>query len=217
MRSLLPLLCYLSSAYALKVARVELDAAPATPDLRRPHLVAQAPAEPAPTTAGSIVAGTYTGVMQFTFAATCATIIFAPVGLPLAIGISHALVGFVITQMLVAKTTGVKGGVALAVPSFEVLPFLAKFAVIVAGANAPAGEALATVLAGSILATALGAALLAAASELPVDAIDRLLPPPLQAGLFASIGWSLYCLSFDTLGLSATPSSLCTRQVYIYT
>ena len=78
--------------------------------------------------------GTYTGVMQFTFAAACASIIFAPVGLPLAIGIQHGLVGFVVTQAVVARTTSVRGGVALAVPSFEVLPFLARFAVIAAGA-----------------------------------------------------------------------------------
>ncbi|EOD18866.1 hypothetical protein EMIHUDRAFT_209492 [Emiliania huxleyi CCMP1516] len=124
---------------------------------------------------GSVVAGTYTGVMQFTFAAACASIIFAPVGLPLAIGIQHGLVGFVVTQAVVARTTSVRGGVALAVPSFEVLPFLARFAA-------------------------------------PVDNIDRLLPPPLQAGLFAAIGWSLYLLSFDVLGLGAGAGALLTLQ-----
>ena len=185
---------------------------------RCPQLAAQA-AEPAPTKMGSVVAGTYTGVMQFTFAAACASIILAPVGLPLTIGIQHCLVGFVVTQTVVAKTTSVKGGVALAVPSFEVLPFLAKFATIVAasvGANAPAGAVLATVLAGSILTNILAAALLAAASELPVDKIDRLLPPPLQAGLFAAIGWSLYLLSFDTLGLSFTASALFTQSARLW-
>ena len=108
------------------------------------ELVAQAP-----TRAGSIAAGAYTGVMQFTFAAACASIIFAPVGLPLAIGIQHCLLGFVITQTVVAKTTGVKGGVTLAVPSFEMLPFLANFAMVVggaAGAGAAPGVVLATVL-----------------------------------------------------------------------
>jgi len=164
---------------------------------------------------GSVVAGTYTGVMQFTFAAACASIIFAPVGLPLAIGIQHGLVGFVVTQAVVARTTSVRGGVALAVPSFEVLPFLARFAVIAAGAvgaGAGPGVLLATVLAGSIVANLLAAALLALASEAPVDNIDRLLPPPLQAGLFAAIGWSLYLLSFDVLGLGAGAGALLTLQ-----
>jgi len=71
---------------------------------------------------------------------------------------------------------------------------------------------LATVLAGSIVANLLAAALLALASEAPVDNIDRLLPPPLQAGLFAAIGWSLYLLSFDVLGLGAGAGALLTLQ-----
>ena len=58
----------------------------------------------------------------------------------------------------------------------------------------------------------LAAALLALASEAPVDNIDRLLPPPLQAGLFAAIGWSLYLLSFDVLGLGAGAGALLTLQ-----
>ena len=56
-------------------------------------------------------------------------------------------------------------------PSFEVVPFLAKFAAIVAGAagaSAAPGAVLATVLAGSILANFLAAALLAVAAELRV-------------------------------------------------
>lgn len=209
-------LLWLSSACALQLQPLlkpprAADAARS----RRPQPIAQATAEPAPTLTGSLVAGTYTGVMQFTFAAACASIIFAPVGLPLSIGIQHCLFGFVVTQAIVAKTTTVRGGVALAVPSFEVLPFLAKFAVIVAGAvgtGAGPGVVLATVLAGSILANALAAVLLTVASELPVDNIDSLLPPPLQAGLFAAIGWSLYLLSFDTLGLGFTASALFTAQ-----
>ena len=231
-RALLPLLPCLASAYALQLPVLRPLVAEAK-SARRPHLVAQAP-EPAatttgsidagsstgvvqlaPTTTGSIVAGTYTGVMQFTFAATCASIIFVPAGLPLSIGIQHVLVGFVITQVVVAKTTSVEGGVALAVPSFEVLPFIAKFAMIVAGAvgaSAAPGVVLATVLAGSILTNLIAAVLLAVASELPVDDVDSLLPPPLQAGLFAAIGWSLYLLSFDTLGLSFTARELFTRQ-----
>jgi len=223
---LLPLLFLSSSAHALQLSAI-LSPRVAAPRACTPWLSSrarlrraraapvQATAEPAPTRMGSVVAGTYTGVMQFTFAAACASIIFAPVGLPLAIGIQHGLVGFVVTQAVVARTTSVRGGVALAVPSFEVLPFLARFAVIVAGAvgaGAGPGVLLATVLAGSIVANLLAAALLALASEAPVDNIDRLLPPPLQAGLFAAIGWSLYLLSFDVLGLGAGAGALLTLQ-----
>ena len=49
---------------------------------------------PAATRAGSLVAGAYSGLMQFTFAAACASIIFGPVGLPLTIGIQHCLLAF---------------------------------------------------------------------------------------------------------------------------
>ena len=189
-RALLPLLLpCLASAYALHLPVNRPHFAEAKTG-RRPHLVAQA-SEPVPTTAesiaavtstgvaqlaptmtGSIVAGTFTGIMQFTFAAACASIIFVPVGLPLTIGIQHALVGFVITQAVVAKTTSVKGGVVLLSPSFEVLPFLTKFAMVVAGAvgtSAAPGVVLATVLAGSVLCNLISAVLLAVASELPVE------------------------------------------------
>ena len=216
-RMLICLLC-VSSACALQLTPVikpstmqQLSTGRQQPAL---VLAAQA-AEPAPTRTGSIVAGTYTGLMQFTFAAACASIIFAPVGASLSIGIQHALLGFVITQTIVAKTTSVAGGVALAVPSFEVLPFLSKFAVIVAGAvgaGAGPGVVLATILAGSILSNLLGAVLLAGASTLPVENIDSLLPPPLQAGLFAAIGWGVYQLAFDTLGVGFSAATLFTRQ-----
>jgi SulP family sulfate permease len=150
--------------------------------------------------------------MQITFAAACASIIFGPVGLPLTIGIQHALFGFVVMQTITTYLTRVPGGVVLTTPSFEVLPFLAKFAVIVSGAlggaAATPGAVLATVLAGSILANLLGAVFLALVSQAPVENVDKLLPPPLQAGLFAAIGWSLYALSYDTLGLRFPSKSL---------
>ena len=140
---------------------------------------------------------------------------FVPVGLPVSIGIQHCLIGYFIMQAVVAKTNSLKEGVVLLSPSFEVLPFLSKFAMIVAGAvgtSAAPGAVLATVLAGSVLCNLMSAALLAMASELPVDDINSLLPPPLQAGLFAAIGWSLYLLAFDTLGLSFTARALFTRS-----
>ena len=141
------------------------------------------------TRAGSLIAGTYSGVMQFTFAAACASIVFGPVGLPIAIGIQHALVGFVIMQLIVTRLTSVRGGGGiLAVPSFEVLPFLSRFAVFIAGAlggaagaAAAPGSLLATVLVGSVMVNAMAAVLLAVASRAPVDRIDQLLPPALQA------------------------------------
>jgi len=156
--------------------------------------------------------------LQFTFAAACASIIFAPVGLPLAIGIQHCLVGFVVSQAVVAFTNRVPSGVSLAVPSFECLPFLARFAVIVVGAvgngvdGGGTNAVLATVLAGSVLTNVLASLLLAISSTLPVDDIDRLLPPPVQAGLFAAIGWGVYLLAFDTLGVTFSPASLLTKS-----
>lgn len=169
--------------------------------------------EPAPSLAGSLVAGGYTGLMQFTFSAACAAVIFGPVDLPLAIGVQHCLIGFVLMQSVVSRTTKVPAGVVLAVPSFEVLPFLARFAVIAAGAigttGAP-GALLATVLAGSVLVCVLSSILLAIASLFPVDEISTLLPPPLQAGLFSAIGVGLYLLSFDVLSLQVASSALFT-------
>lgn len=166
-------------------------------------------AEPKATPTGSIVAGTYSGLMQFTFAAACASIIFGPVGLPLTIGIQHALLAFVAMQVIVTATTSVPGGSVLAVPSFEVLPFLARFALIcstaIGAGGLASGALLATVLAGSMLVTLCASVLLFFASEAPLDKIDQLLPPPLQCGLFAAIGWSLYLLSYDTLGLAVAP------------
>lgn len=177
----------------------------------KPTLVASSE-QPATPLAGRLLASGYTGLMEFTFAAACAAVIFGPVGLPLSIGIIHVLFGFVIMQTVVSRTTGVSSGVALAVPSFEVLPFLAKFALIVSRTVGKANpqSALATILVGSILVNVLSSVLLTVASMLPVDNISTLLPPPLQAGLFAAIGWSLYLLSFDTLGLGFAASSLFT-------
>ena len=37
--------------------------------------------------------------------------------------------------------------------------------------------------------------------DLTDGSVSKLLPPPMQAGLFASIGWGLYALSYETLGV----------------
>ena len=41
-----------------------------------------------------------------------------------------------------------------------------------------------------------------------MENVDKLIPPALQAGLFAAIGWSLYLLAYETLGLSFSPAAL---------
>ena len=171
---------------------------------KRTALLAQAEqqAEPA-NRVTDIAAGTYSGLVAgFLNCAAVASIVFAPVGLPLSIAVQHALVGFVVTQLVVTKLTGV--GALLAVPSFEALPFMARYAVLVSNALGPdqMPSVLATVLAGSLAMSLLASAMLAAVSASPVDEVEKLLPPALQAGLFAAIGWSLYLLSYDTLGLS---------------
>ena len=79
-----------------------------------------------------------------------ASIVFEPIGLPLSIAVQHALTGFVITQLVVTKLTGV--GALLTVPSFEALPFMARYAVLVSNALGPdqMPSILATVLAGCL-------------------------------------------------------------------
>ena len=134
-------------------------------------------------------------------AAAFTSIVFGPVGLPLTIGLQHALVGFVVMQTVVTRLTG--AGFALAPTSYEVMPFLAKFAAVAAAAGVGGASLLATVLAGSLVVGLLGAALVALSAEAPVDDVEKLLlPPALQAGLFAAIGWSIFLLAFDSLGLS---------------
>ena len=119
---------------------------------KRTALLAQAEqqAEPA-NRVTDIAAGTYSGLVAgFLNCAAVASIVFAPVGLPLSIAVQHALVGFVVTQLVVTKLTGV--GALLAVPSFEALPFMARYAVLVSNALGPdqMPSVLATVLAGSL-------------------------------------------------------------------
>ena len=208
-RSLLAVLVLLHATYAhrppqpsLSPPRSSLKAAGTEEATKRTALLAQA--EPAAPTnrVTDIAAGTYSGLVAgFLNCAAVASIVFAPVGLPLSIAVQHALVGFVVTQLVVTKLTGV--GALLAVPSFEALPFMARYAVLVSNALGPdqMPSVLATLLAGSLAVSLLASAMLAAVSASPVDEVEKLLPPALQAGLFAAIGWSLYLLSYDTLGL----------------
>ena len=174
----------------------------ARPTIRTRSTAPLLAAEPvsADSTAGNIAAGAYSGVATVIDAAAFTSIVFGPVGLPLTIGLQHALVGFVVMQTVVTRLTG--AGFALAPTSYEVMPFLAKFAAVAAAAGVGGASLLATVLAGSLVVGLLGAALVALSAEAPVDDVEKLLPPALQAGLFAAIGWSIFLLAFDSLGLS---------------
>ena len=63
-----------------------------------------------------IAAGCYSGVVAgFLNCVVVASIVFAPVGLPQMIGVQHALVGFVVTQLIVTRLTGVSA--LITVPS----------------------------------------------------------------------------------------------------
>ena len=118
---------------------------------KRTALLAQAkPAAPA-NRVTDIAAGTYSGLVAgFLNCVVVASIVFEPIGLPLSIAVQHALTGFVITQLVVTKLTGV--GALLTVPSFEALPFMARYAVLVSNALGPdqMPSVLATVLAGCL-------------------------------------------------------------------
>lgn len=154
----------------------------------------------------SLAAGLYTGLATFLDAAAFSTVVFAPANLPFDVGIQHALVGFVLMQLTVCMFSSA-GNIVTPV-SYEVMPFLARLTGIVAAQGAAGRHAiLPTVLAGSILisaASAISCALLAKLLPRDFD-VEKLLPPSLQAGLFAAIGWGLYTLSFETLGFEGMP------------
>lgn len=182
---------------------------PPAPQLRgmeRPRTTLRAPLLTATTApandnvGGNLAAGIYSGLATVIDCAAFTSIVFAPVGLPLTVGLQHALMGFAAMQIVATRFSGL--GFILAPTSYEVMPFLAQFASVAAAAGASGASLLATVLAGSVLVGLLGAVLVAATAEAPVDKVEELLPPALQAGLFGAIGWSLYLLAFDSLGLS---------------
>lgn len=159
--------------------------------------------------AAAVVSGVYSGLSCFLDAAAFSTVVFLPAALPLDIGIQHALLGFVLMQGVMCAVS--PAGKILTPVSYEVMPFLAKFASIAKKAlpaAAPAGALLTTVLAGSMLVNAVAAAACALLSLLPIGgSIEKLLPPALQAGLFSAIGWGLYSLSFETLMIDGFPFS----------
>jgi len=61
----------------------------------------------------AIAAGAYSGLQAFIDAAMFATVVFAPAGLPLDVGIQHALLGSVITQTAVTYLGTVLSTLAL--------------------------------------------------------------------------------------------------------
>ena len=161
----------------------------------------------------ALPSGIYSGLQAFLDAAAFATIVFGPASLPLDVGIQHALVGFVLMQLVVTRLGASR--VLLTPVSYEVIPFLARFASAASRAiaqspgSAPQPDAaLATVLAGSVLVSLTASVLFALVSMFAsrsngVEAmIGKLLPPPLQAGIFATIGWGLFELTFESLGMS---------------
>lgn len=153
----------------------------------------------------ALTAGVYTGLSVFLDAAAFATVVFAPAGLPLDVGIQHALVGFVLMQATVSLLSD---GTIIAPVSYEVMPFLGRFARTAAKAmtGAPQSAVLSTILAGSMAISAAAGAALLLLSRLPLSGVvERLLPPALQAGLFSAIGWGLYTTSFETLHLEGLP------------
>ena len=146
----------------------------------------------------SIAAGVYTGLSMFLDAAAFATVVFAPAGLPLDVGIQHALLGFVLMQS-VGSFFSASGKIITPI-SYEVMPFLARFASI-ASKTVSSDALLPTVFAGSMLVSFAAALLCGFLSLLPIGGgVEKLLPPTLQAGLFAAMGWGLYTLSYETLG-----------------
>ena len=159
----------------------------------------------------SVAAGAYSGLAVVLDCAAAASIIFAPVGLPVSVGLQHALIGFVLMQFVVSKLSGVRS--MLAPTGYEPLPFLARFAMLASQALGPNAGAplLATVLAASVFVQVVAAVLVALASEAPLADVEKLLPPPLQAGLFAAIGWAVYLLAFDTLGIGLDAASLLSK------
>lgn len=170
-----------------------------------PLLASAPPAEEEVNVGSNLAAGVFSGLVTVIDCAAFTSIVFGPVGLPLTVGLQHGLIGFALMQTVVTRLAGVK--YVLAPTSYEVMPFLAKFAALAAAAGATGGSLLATMLAASVLIGLLGSVLVALSAELPVDDVEKLLPPALQAGLFAAIGWSIYLLAFDALGVAFSLSS----------
>ena len=97
----------------------------------------------------ALPSGLYSGLSVFLDAAAFATVCFLPAGLPIDVGIQHALIGFVLMQSWGCAVSPT--GTIVTPVSYEVMPFLAKFAVSASKAMpasaAADGSLLSTVLA----------------------------------------------------------------------
>merc|ERR1719217_1941454 len=88
---------------------------------RTPLLTASSSSSSAPMSAGgNIAAGMYSGLATVLDCAAFTSIVFAPLGMPLTIGLQHGLVGFVLMQAVVTRLSGL--GFVLAPTSYEVIP-----------------------------------------------------------------------------------------------
>lgn len=144
-------------------------------------------------------AGVFTGLQCFIDSIMYASNVFA--GSPdLAIAIQSSLVGYALMQLFVTYFSGVR--VLIAPVSYEVIPFLVSLSAIVRAA-VPAAALTPTMLAASCVVNGLAALLLGLLSFLPISAafMAKLLPPVLQSGVMATVGWGIYTLAFDSLSV----------------
>ena len=155
-------------------------------------------------------AGVFTGLQCFIDSIMYASNVFA--GSPdLAIAIQSSLVGYALMQLFVTYFSGVR--VLIAPVSYEVIPFLVSLSAIVRAA-VPAAALTPTMLAASCVVNGLAALLLGLLSFLPISAsfMAKLLPPVLQSGVMATVGWGIYTLAFDSLSVpgpnEAIPAAL---------
>jgi len=153
--------------------------------------------------ATAIAAGAFTGLQAF-----IDSIMYGSSILPgdMAIAIQSALLGYALMQLGVSCFSRVT--VLIAPVSYEVIPFLAKVAALVGAAGLSPAATTATVLAASLLINGAAAVLFGLLSFLPLgDGLAKLLPPLLQAGVFATIGWGIYGLAYDPLGVPSPESA----------
>lgn len=147
--------------------------------------------------ATAIAAGVFTGLQAF-----IDSIMYGSSILPsdMAIAIQSALLGYALMQLGVSCFS--RATVLIAPVSYEVIPFLAKVAAAVGGAGLSQPATTATVLAASLLINGASAVLFWLLSFLPLgDGLSKLLPPLLQAGVFATIGWGIYGLAYESLNV----------------
>jgi hypothetical protein len=150
-------------------------------------------------------AGVFSGLQCFIDSIMYASSVF-PGSPDLAIAIQSSLLGYALMQLVVTRFSGVR--VLIAPVSYEVIPFLKSLSAIV-GAALPVAAATPTMLAASCVVNGLAALLFWLLSFLPIGAgLARLLPPVLQSGIMATVGWGIYTLSYDGMGVAGPEAAL---------